>query len=150
MSQRCFRTRNAAHTRYFRGGIKFGPQATAVSTDHPHIELLLADPHLVEVADSAEREDSNNPQREGDAPKSGAKASRSRESTVAGGEPTSEATPEGSTTSGTAGGVPPNVDSGSRGEGAGHGPVAPVSSAPSRTTKTPAAKAVAKPTKAKG
>jgi len=149
MSQRFFRTRTAAHARYFRGGIQFGPQATAVPANHPRIELLLADPHLVEVADSAEREDSNTPQREGDASRSDATASRSRESTAAGGKPTSEATPEGSTTSGTAGGVPPDVDSGSRGEGAGHGPVAPVSSAPSRTTKTPAAKAVAKPTKAK-
>jgi hypothetical protein len=149
MSQRFFRTRNAAHTRYFRGGIKFGPQATAVPADHPRIELLLADPHLVEVADSAEREDSNNPQREGDALRSDAKASRSRESTAVGGKPTSEATPEGSTTSGTAGGVPPNADSGSRGEGAGHGSVAPASSAPSRVTKAPAKKAPAKTSKPK-
>lgn len=93
----------------------------------------------------------NTPQREGDAPKSGARAAGSRESTAAGGKPNPEATPEGSTTSGTAGGVPPNVDSGSRGEGAGHGSVAPASSAPSRTatTKAPAKKAPAKTTKAK-
>lgn len=149
MSQRFFRTRTAAHPRYFRAGIKFGPQATSVPADHPRIELLLADPHLVEVADGEEREDSNNPQREGDAPKSGARASRSRESTAVGGKPTSEAKPEGSTTSGTAADVPPNADSGSRGEGAGNGPVAPVSSAPSRTTKAPAKKAAAKTAKAK-
>lgn len=149
MSQRFFRTRNAAHARYFRGGIKFGPQATAVQADHPRIELLLADPHLVEVADNEEREDPNNPQREGDASRSDAKASRSRESTAAGGEPNSEAKPEGSTTSGTAGDVSPNADSGSRGEGAGHGPVAPASSAPSRSTKAASKKPAAKPTKAK-
>lgn len=53
MSQRYFRTRTAAHPRYFRGGIQFGPQATAVPADHPRIELLLADPHLVEVSAEA-------------------------------------------------------------------------------------------------
>jgi hypothetical protein len=144
MSQRFFRTRNAAHARYFRGGIKFGPQATAVPTDHPRIELLLADPHLVEVADREQRAGSNNPQREGAASRSDAKAIRSPASTAAGGEPSSEAKPEGTTPPGTAGSVPPNADSGSRGEGAGHGPVAPGSSAPSRTTKAAPKKAAAK------
>lgn len=103
------------------------------------------------VSEVREGAGANNPQREGDASRSDAKASRSRESTAAGGEPNSEAKPEGSTTSGTAGDVSPNADSGSRGEGAGHGPVAPASSAPSRTatTKAPAKKAATKTTAAK-
>ena len=101
------------------------------------------------VSEAPEGAAPNIPQREGDASRSDAKASRSRESTVAGGEPTSEAKPEGSTTSGTAGDVSPNVDSDSRGEGAGNGPVAPGSSAPSRTAKAAPKKATAKTPKAK-
>lgn len=94
--------------------------------------------------------ESNTPQREGDASMSDAGAADSSGSTAVGGEPTKEATPEDATTSSSAADVPPDVDSGSRGEGAGHGPVAPGSSTPSRTpAKAPAKAGATKTAKAK-
>jgi hypothetical protein len=126
-----------------RAGFEFSREPRVLDCDQltpEQLEAIEAEPQLFV---------SYTPEREGDAPKSGAGANSSRESTAAAGEPNPEAKPEGSTLSGAAADVPPNADSGSRGEGAGYGPVAPGSSAPSRT-KAPAKKAVAKtPAKAK-
>jgi hypothetical protein len=136
-----------------RAGFEFSREPRTLDCDQltpEQLEAIEAEPQLVV---------SYTPEREGDAPKSGAGANSSRESTAAAGEPTSEAQPAGSTTAGAADDVPPNVDSGSRGTAAGADPSAtgspslaaavPAATKPA-AAKKPAAKAAAKtPAKAK-